>query len=733
MSKKKRLSWEERAQVWDAYYNFSRPINEQYLNSYKALLRLSRDWSTTFFYFCAMCGSIYLQFYIWLKLGDAGLGASELLRWIPSLVLSVIAILLFIIDTNTIFLAYNSIFQRDAMGTSKWATKKHLQDKDLLEKTEDILVPKEKPNKIPLVPFGRNHYVSIPINFFAQHGIVVGPSGCGKTSTVFINLARYFSRCGSMIALDISKDRTGEFYGRSAHYYDDASRIDFMYPEQTDHFDLFAGCKGNSVNAGKIAHYIIKGASEKGKSDIWETASEIMLKCLILHLCEIKPEPQPADIFDFLAANPTDGIHPATKKPFNKLKFALENSPNDDVQVEWKSIFSAVGDSSPKTYGSVVFTMTASLGIFRDPNVQKVFTPPTESELRNGRRTVDIAGLRRMTAHSRDDGIKRGKAVYVVVSEGESKRLQTVIGAVFAVAKDILKKSGGDDDDAYVLFALDEAKNANLQNLSEDFGVGRGRKMIFFLGLQGISQLTSLYGRDVAQEILENTGTYIIFPGAKDNTAEWACKMLGKTTTLLRSASDAVNDNYDSEKLTEHQRDLMMPTELTKMKWYTQLVVLINDAAPIRARVNPDAKTLDTRICRPRDFSSGGTNVPYEPLPVRRAPIENAESAQDETDDTGSKSKKPSKTKPARKPGKKKINKESDDSANKLTLVKGNTEVSAKEADESITDVESEILYDNQDNDLTEADDLQGKLFDKSEVPQIIDLNEDSDGVELDH
>lgn len=128
------------------------------------------------------------------------------------------------------------------MGTAKWATVNHLKDKNLISNLTDEILP-----KIPLVPIGVNSAITIPSNFFAQHGIVIGPSGCGKTSTTFMNLARSFSQVGSLIALDISKDKAGEFYAYTVSYFEDAYRFDLMNSAHTDWFFMFDGCKGDAT------------------------------------------------------------------------------------------------------------------------------------------------------------------------------------------------------------------------------------------------------------------------------------------------------------------------------------------------------------------------------------------------------------------------------------------------------------------------------------------------------
>jgi hypothetical protein len=296
--------------------------------------------------------------------------------------------------------------------------------------------------------------------------------------------------------------------------------------------------------------------------------------------------PTPADIFDFLAAHPTIQEGKVTR---NLLAEAMAVSENEDASSEWGATFAGL---DPKTMSNVQVTMLAMLGAFRDPNVRDALRMPTEKEMARGCRIINFHDLR-----------KKGTAIYVVVPEGEASRLQNVVATMFAMALDVLRETGDAPDACYTLVELDEAGNVPLRNLSEGVGVGRGRKIIFALGYQNISQPEKQYGRATAFSILQSIGAKFFLPGLTGDTAEWAVKMIGRTTALQRQSVDAVGDAFDNEKLSEVGTELMPLNELRQMLRYTQGVAVINNAPPARIAFPPNAKEIDTRISNPRPFA----------------------------------------------------------------------------------------------------------------------------------
>jgi type IV secretory pathway TraG/TraD family ATPase VirD4 len=579
----------------DARLNLPRPANEQYLTSYKTLLRLLNDGGIGFFFLVATLASCYLFYDAFNSWGPV-LPEQAYLVFVG---LGLFSLLLLALDVGRLQIPYLRLTARETFGSAHWATRSDLQAAKLLTRNKDSALPEA----MPLAPFGHRDYISLPIPQLAEHMVVVGPPGCGKSASFFIHLGRNFASVGGLLALDVK----GEIYQHSAFCYKNVYRLDLQKPECSDYFDVFAGCKSNPTRAGQVASYIVgyDANAPSGENPFWPQAAMLMAQAVILHLCEVFENPMPADIFTFLAANPA---HVETqdekgrKVIFNQLSEVMSASPSVEARERWGAAFRQLDN---RTMSNVAITFLAKLAPFADSKVKAVTTIPTLGEKAEGRRTIDFRALRRP-----------GTAIYVVVPEGEASRLETVVATFFANALDELRVSGDDPAAAYTMLLLDEAGNVPLRGLSEGVGVGRGRKIIFALGWQNIQQPQRQYGRETAMAILSSIGTKLFLPGCTGDTAEYAVGLLGQTTALQRQSRDAVGNSLDSETLSESGRSLMDASELRQMERYYQAVAVFSNQSPARLRFPPNAKDIDPRKATPHAFA------PPDPMPLIPLPFQ---------------------------------------------------------------------------------------------------------------
>lgn len=602
------FSFKDKANIWDAKYIFPRPANEQYLSSYRAFLRLSKDGFTMLMSLGFSGASSVLLFYTLnyaletFKLSFlAGLGA--LLSMLSILVLFFIWSM-FLVDFSGIVLPYRLEFQRESHGSQTWATVKDLKtdDADAIRRGDADIEGKG----VFLAPF--KHHLSIggeavaKYNIFlslkrmAQAIIIYGPPGSGKSSTFFMPVIRQFAACGGSIVLDVK----GELFNYTAHYYSNVYRLDISNPLFSDWFDLFGSCYRNPDLANRIAGYMVGYDPNKStsKEPIWDQSAVSMLAIMILYLCEKKQHPTPRDILRFLAENPKfdKRFNPTSGKEefYSPLNEAFDKCSYAFVREVWNANFAQM----PKdTFGSVKFNADTAIKQLLSPKVNEILRPPTEAERKKGRRRIDFTQLRQLFKFDQN-GKKRGTAIYIVVSPSDAMNMDVFLRVIFSVALDTLRESA--KEGANVLVALDEAGNVPLSKLPEGINTDRSKGICYFLGYQDKLQPVVQYGRDAAASFLATAGTSIFLPGIDDDTAELASKRLGETTILQRSSSDAKNDGFDHEKLQEHGRKLMLPQELTKMKWFTQCVITIKGIAPIRTKIPNDAKMQDTRISQPQ-------------------------------------------------------------------------------------------------------------------------------------
>jgi type IV secretory pathway TraG/TraD family ATPase VirD4 len=556
-----------------------------------------------------------------------------------------------LVDNFRIWNNFLGFRQIESHGTSRWAFLSELRVKNLLwqwhptelfteksilgERTSDskdlsgfqkILYKFAKPffllglpenplenGYLPVASFGFGRWICLPLQLVARHMCFLGPPGSGKSASFFIMQARAFSRLGSAVILDLK----GEIYRHSAFYYKKAFRMDFQRPETSDRFLLGSLCYNDPLAAGEIADLIVgyDPNTQTGGNPFWEESASMLLRCLLLFLAQKDTNFTPADIFEFIANHQFDE---ASKT--DRLAEAMMDSGNEDI----RNAFAPFAQLDSRTKSNILISMAAKLKPFQDPHVQKVLSAPTKEEAARGCRIIDPALLR-----------TKGTALFVVVPEGRASQLSNVLGTFFGSVANVLRRTGDTEDfkafvdlharrvarsnrlnwtpddatrryieendltetienPAFVMLQFDEAGNVPLRNLSEDIGVGRGRKMCYVLGYQNFDQPEKQYGASVAGSILQSIGTKWALTGLTSKTSKYIVELMGKTTTYEYSSSDAEDDRFDRSSRRETMRDLMSDDELRTMPAYTQAVMISTDIRPLRVGFPPLAKEVDS-------------------------------------------------------------------------------------------------------------------------------------------
>lgn len=574
----------------------------------------------------------------------------NLLWFLVPCVLFIIPFFALLADNYKLWTRYLGFNQSESHGTSRYANLSELTAKTLLfkwhptelkakksilklDKNEDDLSPFYKllynlvkpliqiglPGNplengcLPIAYFGFGRWICLPLSLVARHMCFLGPPGSGKSASFFIMQARAFAHLGSAVILDLK----GEIYRHSAFYYRDVFRIDFQRPETSDRFLLGSLCYNDTLAAGEIADLIIgyDPNTQTGGNPFWDESASMLLKCLLLLLAERNMNFTPADIFEFIADHQYD-----EKNKIDLLADVMNRAANPDI----RNSFAPFAQLDGRTKSNILISMAAKLKPFQDPTVQKVLSYPTQAESEKGCRVIDPALLR-----------KKGTALYVVVPEGRASQLSNVLGTFFGSVANVLRRTGDREDfqgfidlhagrvarsqkkdwseaentscyikennlqetiknPSYVLLQFDEAGNIPLRNLSEDIGVGRGRKMCYVLGYQNFDQPEKQYGQAVAGSILQSIGTKIALTGLTSKTAKYVVELLGKTTTYELSSSDAEDDRFDRATRRESVRDLMSEDELRTMPSFTQAVMISTDIRPLRVGFPPEAKKIDS-------------------------------------------------------------------------------------------------------------------------------------------
>lgn len=582
-------SFERAAKIADAYFNFPAPAIEQQLSSEKKVYRYMGAVGKTIVAALICVASIVLLWYTW-QIYELPLSHPFT---VVLIVLGCLAVGASSSGFTKAWSIYWAIYRRESQGSSHWATPSELRSRNMLFPRDE----KVTPTHLPLAFLGTKYQIAIPIKESREHKAGFGPPGSGKSDSFSIWEARAYSEIGAAIILDMK----GEIYRRSAHYYENVYRIDFERPEYSDRIDLLSFCRPDPRHpgedakaAGEISSFMIgydPNNPKGGENPFWPQSATSMLKCFLMFLAEKFEHVQPADLFKVLAvltkqAEAELKMNPK-QPPQHPLHRAFMHAHNPEIRHEW----SPLSTLDEKTLGNIVISMTTPIASFRDPSVQTIFTAPTNEERLRGCRVVDFRDLRR-----------KGTAIYVVVPEGQASRFYAVLGTVFGVAMNVLRRTGEAKGACDTLIQLDEAGNVPLRNLREDIGVGRGRRMTFSLSYQSKNQPITQYGRDYAESFLQSCSVKVALPGITDETAEWFTKLLNKTTTIKRTINDARADALDSERLDEVGVDLMPANAFRTMERYKQCVIVINQASPVLARIPDAASMVDGRESIPQKF-----------------------------------------------------------------------------------------------------------------------------------
>lgn len=590
------MSIDALARRLDARFNLPRRADSQHHSSYRALLELvTTGFQGVVLLICAFVSVLCLALigYILEVSGQT---------WYVLGFFMFCVILFGALETWDLFLPFYRYFQRETFGSARWATRDDMTEAGFLQpKTPDSFSPREglwfllwrllrrkkhgqpEEGTIPLGAFDFFYDFAMKLVMFSLHVVVLGPQGSGKTASFIMKVVRAWARWGACMALDPKR----EIYNYCARYFKKAFLLDLIDPTFSDRLSFVASCKGNAQFAHEVASMMIgfdpNAAAAKAKDPFWPLAATAFLKALLLYVAEISDRPHPGMIYEFLAARRITRDE-EVGEIIDSLDEDLLSCTNEEVRLSW-GIFR---QSDLKTQGNIIISMTVMLEPFRDPNAMLLFSPPTDEEKASGVREVPMSALR-----------ERGCATFVTVSISQSSRLKVVISTIFGLAASYLRSTGGQGK-PYCLMAMDEIGNIMPQGLAQDMNMGRGLEMCYLLGVQVKSQFASQLGHELADMIWDGIGTLIALPGTKGKAAEMMVRLMGKTTVLQHSATDAVDDRIDNERLAEVGRELMTEDAIRQMLNHTQAIAIAGTAPPIRFAFPPDQKEVDGRIDNPK-------------------------------------------------------------------------------------------------------------------------------------
>ena len=244
------------------------------------------------------------------------------------------------------------------------------------------------------------------------------------------------------------------------------------------------------------------------------------------------------------------------QKNFKKFKEYINSKSYGSKS---KDALISILSASDNTYKSITAVFGEKMNIFDDINVANVIST-SEFDL--------------------NDLGKEPTALYVIVPDEDKVYYTLVTIIVGLLYKELVKLANSYETKKLpyeIDFILDEFANCPpLADIESLVSVARSRGMHFHFFIQSFSQLNNIYGKEVAQIILDNCGLIYLKTNTEE-TAEAISKRLGKKTIESGSIRQSVSLlDYNGDKTTNLiGRELMTPEEVMGLHYKTIIFPII--------------------------------------------------------------------------------------------------------------------------------------------------------------
>ena len=441
------------------------------------------------------------------------------------------------------------------------------------------------------VSFSKN-LKSIYFDRETPHYVYLGSTGSGKSVTAVIPTCTFISKAKKKRSVFIT-DPKGEIYQTTSKMFQHQGykilTIDFRNPEKSNKINIlepvikeyeeyinYEKLSIESDNENDKLNYNNKSMSclaetnrlisslatmvmqdkVEQKDPFWNESAKNLLEGLIGFFLE-----------EYKAGNITrEKITMTSIRKFQNSSMEENNFKKFKDYINTKSYGSKSKDAlvsilsaSENTYKSITAVFGQKMNIFDDINVANV-TSTSDFDF-------NILGSKPV-------------ALYVIVPDEDKTYFTLVTIIVGLLYRDLVKLANTTEKKKLpyeIDFILDEFANCPpLADIEAIVSVARSRGMHFHFFIQSFSQLDNVYGKEVAQIILDNCGLTYLKTNTQE-TAEAISKRLGKKTIESNSVRQSMSlMNYNGDRSTNLiGRDLMTPEEVKQLHYKTIIFPII--------------------------------------------------------------------------------------------------------------------------------------------------------------
>ena len=480
-------------------------------------------------------------------------------------------------------IAKHKIKNNNEYGSARFATFNEIKNNFKKEKIESI-----KESGVPI--WFSNDYKFVWFDRETPHYTYLGSTGSGKSVTAVIPMCSFIATAKKKRSVFIT-DPKGEIFNTTSLMFKqngyNVITIDFRHPEMSNHFNILEpvikeyekyieyeklslNSKKDKVKYNNLAmtslaetnrlitslSTMIMQEKTQQKDPFWNNSARNLLEGLIgFFLEEYKKGNVKRHQITMTSIRKFQNSS-MSERNFNKFKNYIDKK---EYGSKSKDSLTSILNASENTYKSITAVFGEKLSLFDDVNVANV---TSDSDF-----DFDILG-------------KEPTALFIIVPDEDKVYFTLVTIIVGLLYKELVKLANSQENKklpVQIDWLLDEFANCPpLADIEALVSVARSRGMRFHFFIQSFSQLDNVYGKEVAQIILDNCGLIYLKTNTQD-TAEQISKRLGKTTISSNSISQSLSlTDYNGNKSTSLMaRDLLTPDEVKQLHYKTIIFPII--------------------------------------------------------------------------------------------------------------------------------------------------------------
>lgn len=422
------------------------------------------------------------------------------------------------------------------------------------------------------------------------HYTYLGSTGSGKSVTAVIPMCSFVATAKNKRSVFIT-DPKGEIFNTTSKMFKDNGynvlTLDFRHPEMSNHFNILEPIikeyekyidyekksivskkdkvKFNNLAMTSLAETnrlitslatMIMQEKTQQKDPFWNNSARNLLEGLIgFFLEEYKKNTIKRNQITMTSIRKFQNSS-MQEKNFNKFKTYIDRK---DYGSKSKDSLTSILNASDNTYKSITAVFGEKMSLFDDVNVANITSDSNFD--------FDLLG-------------REATALFIIVPDEDKVYFTLVTIIVGLLYKELVKLANSKENKklpVQIDWLLDEFANCPpLADIEALVSVARSRGMRFHFFIQSFSQLDNVYGKEVAQIILDNCGLIYLKTNTQD-TAEQISKRLGKTTISSSSISQSLSLlDYNGNKSTSLMaRDLLTPDEVKQLHYKTIIFPII--------------------------------------------------------------------------------------------------------------------------------------------------------------